>query len=216
MRGTLLGLFLRAVQWWDRRRLSRLMRRHPGLYIHPSASSNLASARFVLADGARLWIGPHTHTERRAGGVRFEVGEGAELVLEGTTWLRSELQPIHFAVFEGGRMNVGDSSWLNGCHLSAKQSLEVGQGAMIGPGVRIFDADQHPLDAEREEAASPVRIGDYVWVASDVTILRGVSIGAHSVVGTRSLVTHDVPPHTLAFGAPAEARWDVGDRSGTR
>jgi galactoside O-acetyltransferase len=58
-----------------------------------------------------------------------------------------------------------------------------------------------------------VHIGDFVWIASDVTVLRGVTIGDHSIVGTRSLVTRDVPPHTLAFGVPAEARGSVGDRS---
>ena len=55
-----------------------------------------------------------------------------------------------------------------------------------------------------------------MWVASDVTILRGVSIGEHSVVGARSVVTRDVPAHTLALGAPAVPRGPVGDRSSVR
>ena len=59
-------------------------------------------------------------------------------------------------------------------------------------------------------------IGDHVWIASDVTVLRGVTIGAHAVIGTRSLVTNDVPPHGLAFGIPARVRGVVGDRSKTR
>jgi acetyltransferase-like isoleucine patch superfamily enzyme len=59
-------------------------------------------------------------------------------------------------------------------------------------------------------------IGDYVWVASDVTVLRGVTIGEHSVIGARSLVTSDIPPHSLAFGSPARVRGSVGDRSRVR
>ena len=58
-----------------------------------------------------------------------------------------------------------------------------------------------------------VRIGEFVWVASDVTVMRGVTIGDHAVVGARSVVLRDVPAHTLAFGTPAEARGAVGDRS---
>jgi carbonic anhydrase/acetyltransferase-like protein (isoleucine patch superfamily) len=213
VRRALLVLTLRAIQLWDRMRLRRLMRRHPGLYIHPSASSNLASARFDLAEGARLWIGPHTHTERLPHGVRFEVAEGAELVIEGVTWLRSQLQPIHFAVFPGARMTIGDGSWLNGCHLSSKCEVEVGEGAMLGPGVRIFDSDQHPLDAASAEMLEPVRIRKYVWVASDATILRGVEIGSHSIVAARSVVTRSQPPHSLSMGAPAVlAKREVGDR----
>jgi acetyltransferase-like isoleucine patch superfamily enzyme len=43
-----------------------------------------------------------------------------------------------------------------------------------------------------------------------------VTIGDHSVVGTRSLVTSDLPPRTLAYGVPARARRELGDRSATR
>jgi acetyltransferase-like isoleucine patch superfamily enzyme len=82
----------------------------------------------------------------------------------------------------------------------------------VGPGSRIFDADQHPLDADHPEQSAPVRVGDCAWVAADVTVLRGVSIGAHSVIGARSLVTQDIPDHTLAFGSPARPHGKVGDR----
>jgi len=51
---------------------------------------------------------------------------------------------------------------------------------------------------------------------SDVTILRGVTIGEHSVIGTRSLVTRDIPAHTLAYGQPAKPQGTIGDRSATR
>jgi acetyltransferase-like isoleucine patch superfamily enzyme len=43
-----------------------------------------------------------------------------------------------------------------------------------------------------------------------------VTIGEHSVIGTRSVVTESVPPHTLAFGQPAASRGKVGDRSQAR
>ena len=59
-------LQLKAIQAYDRLRLKRLTARHPGLEIHPSASSNLAAARYDLADGARLRIGAGVVTERLA------------------------------------------------------------------------------------------------------------------------------------------------------
>ena len=61
-----------------------------------------------------------------------------------------------------------------------------------------------------------MEIGAFTWIASDVTVLRGVRIGEHCIIGSRSLVTRNVPDHTLAFGVPAEARGRVGDRSATR
>jgi len=56
-------------------------------------------------------------------------------------------------------------------------------------------------------------IGDHCWVASDVTVLRGVEIGEQSVIGARSLVTKSMPPHTLALGVPATPSGTIGDRS---
>ena len=58
-------------------------------------------------------------------------------------------------------------------------------------------------------------IGDHVWISSDVTVLRGVQIGSHVVIGARSLVNRDVPDHSLAYGFPARVRGPVGDRSQT-
>ena len=59
----------------------------------------------------------------------------------------------------------------------------------------------------------PVTIGDHCWIASDVTVLRGVRIGEQSVVGARSLVSKSIPPHSLAIGSPAQAAGKVGDRT---
>jgi maltose O-acetyltransferase len=209
-------LQLKALQAYDRLRLGRLTARHPGLEIHPSASSNLAAARYDLAQGARLRIGAGVVTERLAGALHFSLGPGAEVVIGDGTWLRTEVGPVHLIAFEGARMTLGTQGFFNGCHLSCKRELRTGHRAWIGPGSRVFDSDQHDFDSERPEISQPVVIGDCVWIASDVTVLRGVTIGEHSVIGTRSLVTRDIPPHTLAFGQPAQPRGEVGDRSHTR
>jgi acetyltransferase-like isoleucine patch superfamily enzyme len=113
-------------------------------------------------------------------------------------------------------MTLGAEGFFNGCHLSCKCELRTGRRAWIGPGSRVFDSDQHDFDSETPEVSQPVTIGECVWIASDVTVLRGVTIGDHSVIGARSLVTHDIPPHTLAFGQPARPRGEVGDRTHTR
>jgi hypothetical protein len=192
------------------------MTRHRGLEIDPTASSNLAAARYDLAEGARLRIGAGVVTERLAGALHFSLGAGAEVSIGEGTWLRTEIDPVHIVAFEGARIELAPEGFLNGCHLSAKSELRCGRRAWIGTGSRVFDSDQHDLDSEHPEITQPVTIGDCVWVASDVTILRGVTIGEHSVIGTRSLVTHDIPAHTLAFGQPATPQGAIGDRSTTR
>jgi acetyltransferase-like isoleucine patch superfamily enzyme len=204
---------LQLIQAMDRRKLRRLADQHPGLKIAADASSNLASSHFALAPGARLTIGKRVHTERRANGLHISVAEGAHVEIGADTWLRSDLAPVVIFAFPGAHIRIGREGFLNGCHLSAKSSLELGNRVWIGPGSRIFDADQHDLDSERKERIAPVKIGDHCWVAADVTVLRGVEIGEQSVVGARSLVTKSMPPHTLALGNPARPAGKIGDRS---
>ena len=209
-------LQLRAIQAWDRWRLRRLAARTPGLEIDPRASSNFAAARYSLEPGARLRIGAGVVTDRIPHALRFILGAGAEISVGEGTWLRTELGPLVLAAFAGARIEIGPECFLNGCHLSAKSHVALARKAQVGPGSRVFDSDQHDLDDTRPEQTARVTIGEYAWIAADTTVMRGVAIGAHSVIGARSLVTRDVPPHTLAFGIPAQARGEVGDRSQSR
>ena len=207
---------LRLVQLWDRLRLARLRALHPGLEFAPGASTNLAAARYVLEPGARVVFGAGVHADRTPGGLVVIAGRGARIEIGAGTWLRGETEPTRIVAFAGAELVLGPDSFLNGCHLSAKRSVRLGRRAWVGLGSRVFDSDQHDYDSEHPELIEPVEIGDHAWVAADVTVLKGVRIGSHCIIGTRSLVTRDVPDHSLAFGSPATVRGTVGDRSKTR
>ncbi|MCA9502768.1 MAG: acyltransferase [Myxococcales bacterium] len=204
---------LKTIQAWDRRRLASFSSRHPGLRLAPDASTNLASAHIALAPGAHLEIGPRVYTERRRHAVHISVAEGARVEIGADTWLRTDLGPVILFAFPGAHIKIGREGFLNGCHLSAKGGIDIGDRVWIGPGSRVWDADQHALDADRGERIEPVTIGDHCWIAADVSVLRGVTIGEQSVVGTRSLVTKSLPPHSLAFGQPAVVTGRIGDRT---
>jgi acetyltransferase-like isoleucine patch superfamily enzyme len=204
---------LKTIQAYDRFRLRRLRDRHPGFQLHPDASTNFASSHFELAPGAQLVIGPRVYTERRARGVHFSIAEGASVEIGADTWLRPDAAPVLIFAYPGARIRIGNEGFLNGCHLSAKKLVDCGNRVWIGMGSRVFDSNQHDLDADRREEAKAVRIGDHCWIAADVTVLKGVEIGEQTVVGTRSLVTHSLPPHTLAHGNPATPQGKIGDRS---
>ena len=51
--------------------------------------------------------------------------------------------------------------------------------------------------------ASPVRIGNDVWIGGNVTILPGVSIGNNVVIAAGAVVNRDIPDNSLAAGVPA-------------
>jgi maltose O-acetyltransferase len=216
LRAVVLRALLHVRRLANRLRLRLQCWLQPGIEVHPEASGNLGGARFQVAPGGRLRIARGVVTEHRPGALSFQVGTGGVLEVGEGVWLRTEIGPIHLAAHEGAELRIGPESILSGCQISAMRSIVLGRRAWIGPGSRVFDSDPHDLDAERPRSPDPVAIGDHVWVAADCTVLKGVTIGEHSVVGTRSLVTRDVPPHTLVHGQPAEPRGAVGDRSKAR
>ncbi|WP_304523592.1 DapH/DapD/GlmU-related protein [Aeromicrobium wangtongii] len=75
----------------------------------------------------------------------------------------------------------------------------------------ISDSDWHPLDRiPRRYAPAPspvesdtIRIADDVFLGARSIILKGVTIGEGTVVGSGSVVTRSLPPHVVAAGSPA-------------
>ena len=80
-----LRLLLVAIQAFDRARLRALTACHPGLEIDPTASTNLAAARYELAPGARLRIGAGVVGERMPGALHFSLGPDARVEIEDRT-----------------------------------------------------------------------------------------------------------------------------------
>ena len=85
---------------------------------------------------------------------------------------------------------------------------------MIGPNVTLA-TPMHPfLPEERNsrkredgsfynfEYAKPITIKDNCWLASNVVVCGGVTIGEGCVIGAGSVVTRDIPPYSLAAGNP--------------
>lgn len=56
-----------------------------------------------------------------------------------------------------------------------------------------------------------VIIGDNVWIGDNVVILPGVHIGDGSIIGANAVVTHDIPPNSIAVGSPARVikQWNA-------
>jgi putative colanic acid biosynthesis acetyltransferase WcaF len=83
-------------------------------------------------------------------------------------------------------------------HVELGAHATVSQYCFLCTASRDIEERNHPL------VTAPLTIGAGAWVAADVFIGPGVSVGEWAVVGARSTVLHDVPPATLVAGNPAQ------------
>ncbi len=112
----------------------------------------------------------------------------------------------NFRVEFGRNIHVGDDFYANyDCVLLDGAPITIGDHVLFGPKVGLYTSN-HLFDAtERLNGgcqAQPITIGDQCWLAANVTVLPGVTIGAHTIIGAGSVVTHAIPTNVIAAGNP--------------
>jgi acetyltransferase-like isoleucine patch superfamily enzyme len=107
----------------------------------------------------------------------------------------------------GENTRIGLNVFINqNCTMYDLGGIDIGDGVMIGPNVSLISSG-HPIAPSQRRAgvtAAPIVIERDVWIAANVTIIAGVTIGENSVVAAGSIVTKDVPANTLVAGNPAK------------
>lgn len=112
----------------------------------------------------------------------------------------------------GPKTVVGQRTTIN-CYLD----VEIGEAVIMADSVYISDFDHRTDDRDRPIKDQGIvkartRVEDDVWLGVKSTVGRGVVVGHGSVVGANSVVTRDVPPMSIAVGAPARVVRRRGDR----
>jgi acetyltransferase-like isoleucine patch superfamily enzyme len=110
-------------------------------------------------------------------------------------------------VARGGRIDIGPNVFLgDGSIVVSLTAIEIGAGTQIAEYVVIRDQDhditRRPFTAGHFQSAR-IRIGTDCWIGAKATILRGSNIGDGAVIGAHSVVRGEIPPYSLAVGAPA-------------
>ncbi|MBR1771935.1 MAG: sugar O-acetyltransferase [Lachnospiraceae bacterium] len=89
-----------------------------------------------------------------------------------------------------------------------------GDNVFIAPDCGFHTAG-HPIDYERRnqglEYAYPITVGDNVWIGAGVQVMPGVTIGSDVVIGGGSVVTKDIPDHSVAYGNPCRVVRKITD-----
>lgn len=167
------------------------------LYIHPSA---------CIRGLKRIYLGSYFHSGKHL-------------------WL--EAVPSPGETDGTPKIQIGHHVSVNeNVHIASISLVKIGDNVLMAS--RIFISDHNHGIYEGEDASSPetppndriiapglpVIIEDNVWIGEMVSILPGVTIGKGSVIGSNSVVTHSIPPYSIAVGAPARTikRYDFGIR----
>lgn len=114
---------------------------------------------------------------------------------------------------QGERIEIGDNCLIN--HNNVFQAgkevgkIKIGNYVHTGANVMIF-AFNHSIDDTEVPSIlqdyydADVVIEDDVWIGAGTVVTAGVRIGKGSVIGSNSVVTHDIPPYSVAVGSPTK------------
>lgn len=105
----------------------------------------------------------------------------------------------------GENCKIGDH-----VHIVASEKVTIGDDCLVASHVFISDTNhgsgaENPLTPpdSRPLTAQPVSIGKCVWIGEGVAVLPGAKIGDGCVIGAHAVVKGEIPPYTVAVGAPA-------------
>ena len=129
----------------------------------------------------------------------FQIDDKADLLV-GTNVICRNFENFHVS---SGKLILHNGVFINNsCSFNCMERIEIGSGTMMGEGVRFYDHD-HVYTAEKIEkwqwTTAPIRVGRDCWIGSNVTILKGVTIGDNTVIGAGCLIRNDVPANSVVY-----------------
>lgn len=118
----------------------------------------------------------------------------------------------HISLNNNAILKIGNNVSMSSPVIWAHKSIEIGNYVMFGANVIIMDSDAHSLnylhrknnsiDMQNKRDAKII-IEDDVFIGMNSIIMKGVTIGARSVIGAGSVVTKSIPADCIACGNPA-------------
>ena len=129
----------------------------------------------------------------------FQIDDKANLIV-GANVICRNFENFHVS---SGKLILHDGVFINSsCSFNCMERIEIEAGTMMGEGVRFYDHD-HIYTAEKIEkwqwTTAPIRVGRDCWIGSNVTILKGVTIGDNTIIGAGCLIRNDVPANSVVY-----------------
>ncbi|NUR96145.1 MAG: acyltransferase [Kribbellaceae bacterium] len=105
-----------------------------------------------------------------------------------------------------GRITLGADSTINPFS-AVRGEVTIGDGVRIGAHTSLLAFNHGTAPGEpifkQPHTSLGITIGDDVWIGSNVTILDGVTVGPHTIIGAGAVVTKNIPANSVAAGNPA-------------
>jgi acetyltransferase-like isoleucine patch superfamily enzyme len=99
------------------------------------------------------------------------------------------------------KLIIGNNCGFSGTVIGCFESIKIGNNVRCGANTLITDSDWHTDDA-RTGMNKPIVIEDNVWLGVNAIVLKGVTVGANSIIGAGSIVTKNIPEGVIAAGNP--------------
>lgn len=177
--------------YWIKHFSTRFNRWYVNRFIRPQFDSaggfmEIAHPRHLELFGRHIHVGNHAH-----------IIAATDNKIRLTTWSGKQ---------GDGEIVIGHYCLISpGVRISSATSVRLGDNCMLAANVYISDSDWHHVYNRIRpfRCTKPVILEDNVWLGDSVMVMKGVTIGANSVVGAGSVVTRDIPPNVVAAGNPA-------------
>jgi carbonic anhydrase/acetyltransferase-like protein (isoleucine patch superfamily) len=198
-----LASFARKMVRGENRQIQKSIRGSQNVFMADGAT--LSGVRVdIIGDNNNITIGPDSVLANvtfrvRGSGHQIVFGENCRVTRGAMLWFEDH----------NGLLEVGSGTTMVEVHVAVTENsrVTIGEDCMLANDIDIRTGDSHSVidsqTGKRLNFAGNVVINRHVWVTPHCVILKGVNIGANSIIATGAVVTKSCEPGVIMGGNPA-------------
>ncbi len=175
--------------------------REKNVYLIPHKGTviDLSKKARIYIKGRNLELGTNKLKKSKAETLIRMSGNAKWYVNNGATLFYNTVVEVK----DNAVLNTKFFSANSGTVIVCAKEINIGEDVMLGRNMLIYDSDFHQVLDENMNPSNntkAVHIEDHVWLTSNVTVLKGVTIGRDSIVTAQTLIRKDFPENSIIAG----------------